>query len=199
MSYGPAGMTRDGDKLLCNIDLIPAGQEINLPVELRLATPGVHELSLSCVTPQGTVASARSSVTIEAFADLKLLVNDPVAPAPVGAPVTYELTITNRGSRDANNVHMVAQFSEGIEPESASGWNHKVMPGQVRFEPIPQIGAGQSLTVKVIARAAVAGVHRFRAEVRCEDNEARLVEEESTRYLDAPGRIAAPPSTTIQR
>lgn len=195
----PAGMTRDGDKLLCNIDLIPAGQEINLPVELRLAAPGVHELSLACVTPQGTVASAKSSVTIEAFADLKLLVNDPVAPAPVGAPVTYELTITNRGSRDANNVHMVAQFSEGIEPESASGWNHKVMPGQIRFEPIPQIGAGQSLTVKVIARAAVSGVHRFRAEVRCEDNEARLVEEESTRYVDAPGRIAAPPSTTIQR
>ena len=195
----PAGVTRDGDKLLWNIAQIPAGQEVSLPIELRLSTPGAQELSLACVGPDGSVTSTKANVTIEAYADLKLLVNDPVAPAPVGAPVTYELTITNRGSRDAKNVHIVAQFSDGIEPDSAVGWNHQVVPGQVRFETIPQIAAGQSVQLKVIAKAAVAGVHRFRAEVRCEDNEARLVEEESTRYLDSPGRIAAPPSATIHR
>ena len=195
----PAGVSRDGDRLLWNIDQLPAGQEVNVPIELRLATPGNQELSLACVAPDGSVSSTKASVTVEAYADLKLLVNDPVAPAPVGAAVTYELTITNRGSRDAKNVHIVAQFSDGIEPDSAAGWNHQVVPGQVRFETIPQIAAGQSVQLKVIAKASVAGVHRFRAEVRCEDNEARLVEEESTRYLDSPGRIASPPSTTINR
>ena len=195
----PAGLSRDGDRLFWNVAQIPAGQEVNVPIEMTLATPGAHELTLACVSPDGTVASAKSSVTIEAYADLKLLVNDPVAPAPVGAPVTYELTITNRGSRDAKNVTILAQFSDGIEPQSAVGWNHQVVPGQVRFESIPQIAAGQSLQLKVIAKAAVAGIHRFRAEVRCEDNEARLVEEESTRYLDSTGRIASPPATSIHR
>ncbi len=170
-----------------------------MPVELRLASPGTHEIALACVAPDGSVASARGSVTVEAFADLKLSVDDPVAPAAVGAQVTYELTIVNRGSRDAKNVQVVAQFSDGIEPETASGWNHQVVPGQVRFETIPQIAGGETVKLKVLAKASVAGVHRFRAEVRCEDNEARLVEEESTRYLDAPGRIASPPSTTINR
>ncbi len=70
---------------------------------------------------------------------------------------------------------------------------------QVRFETVPQIAAGQSVQLKVVAKAAIAGVHRFRAEVRCEDNEARLVEEESTRYLESIGRIASPPNTTINR
>lgn len=195
----PAGVTRDGDRLLWNIPQIPAGQEVQLPLELKLATPGAHELSLACVGPDGSVTNTKASVTSEAYADLKLLVNDPVAPAPVGAPVTYELTITNRGSLDAKNVHIVAQFSDGIEPESASGWNHQVVPGQVRFDTVPQIAAGQSVQLKVIAKASTAGVHRFRAEVRCEDNEARLVEEESTRYLESTGRIASPPSTTINR
>ncbi len=195
----PAGVSRDGDRLVWNIEQIPPGQEIKLPIELSLAAPGTQEIALACVAPDGSVTNASSKVTVEAFADLKLLVNDPVAPAPVGSPVTYELTITNRGSRDAKNVLIVAQFSDGIEPESASGWNHQVVPGQVRFETVPQIAAGQTVQLKVIARAAVAGVHRFRAEVRCEDNEARLVEEESTRYLDSPGRIAAPPASTINR
>ncbi len=195
----PAGVTQSGDRLLWNIALVPAGQEVSLPIELRLPTPGTHELTLACVSPDGSVASAKSQVNIEAYADLKLSVNDPVAPAPVGAPVTYELTITNRGSRDAKNVQIVAQFSDGIEPESAVGWNHQVVPGQVRFETVPQIAAGQTLQLKVVAKASVAGVHRFRAEVRSEENEARLVEEESTRYLDSPGRIASPPNATIHR
>lgn len=199
MAQLPAGVTRDGDRLLWNIPQISAGQEVQLPLELKLATPGAHELSLACVAPDGSVTNTKANVTSEAYADLKLFVNDPVAPAPVGAPVTYELTITNRGSLDAKNVQIVAQFSDGIEPESASGWNHQVVPGQVRFDTLPQIAAGQSVQLKVIAKASTAGIHRFRAEVRCEDNEARLVEEESTRYLDSTGRIASPPSTTINR
>lgn len=195
----PNGVTREADRLVWNIEQIPAGQEVHLPLEVRLATPGTHELTLACVAPDGSVANTKSKVTSEAYADLKLLVNDPVAPAPVGSLVTYELTITNRGSLEAKNVHIVAQFSDGIEPESASGANHQVVPGQVRFETLPQIAPGQSVQLKVVAKASVAGVHRFRAEVRCEDNEARLVEEESTRYLDSSGRIASPPSTTINR
>lgn len=195
----PAGLTRDGDRLVWNIEQVPPGQEVQLPLELRLATPGTHELTLACVSPDGSTTSAKSKVMSEAYADLKLLVNDPVAPAPVGTPVTYELTITNRGSLDAKNVRIVAQFSDGIEPESASGWNHQVVPGQVRFENVPQIAPGQSVQLKIVAKASLAGVHRFRAEVRCEDNEARLVEEESTRYLDGTGRIASPPSTSVNR
>jgi len=35
----------------------------------------------------------------------------------------------------------------------------------------------------VVAQAAEAGVHRFRAELQCEDGETQLIEEESTRYL----------------
>ena len=42
--------------------------------------------------------------TVEAIADLKLMVNDPQGPLPVGKEVVYEIVITNRGTREANNI-----------------------------------------------------------------------------------------------
>lgn len=194
----PSGVTRQGDKLLWEVEIVPPGQVVTVPIELRLPSAGTHALKFACVTPSGTLASAEASTTVESFADLKLLVNDPPTPAPIGAPVVYELTVTNRGTRDARNVTILAQFSEGIEPQSASGLKNRVVPGQVLFDPIPAIPAGESVKIKLTAKASVAGMHRFRAEVRCEESDARLVEEESTRYLESASRIASQPGNLIR-
>ncbi|MCC6508401.1 MAG: hypothetical protein IT423_04795 [Pirellulaceae bacterium] len=195
----PAGVSRDGDKLMWDLELVPPGQVVTVPIELKLPSPGQHEISFACVAPDGSVCTTSGQINVEAFADLKLLVNDPVSPAPVGSPVSYELSITNRGSREARGVLVVAQFSDGIEPESAAGLKHRVVPGQVRFDVVPQIAAGETIKLTIVARASLPGVHRFRAEVRCDENEARLVEEESTRFLESTGRVASPPSNIIQR
>jgi hypothetical protein len=195
----PSGVTREGDKLLWEVDIVPPGQVVTVPIELRLPKAGNHGLKFACVTPAGALTSAEATTLVEAFADLKLQVNDPPAPAPIGAPVVYELTVTNRGSRDARNVTILAQFSEGIEPQNASGPKNRVVPGQVLFDPIPMIAAGESVKIKLTAKASVSGVHRFRAEVRCEESDARLVAEESTRYIESASRIASPPSSLIQR
>ena len=138
--------------------------------------------------------SAQASTQVAAITDLKLFVNDPIAPAPVGGEVVYELTLTNRGSKAASNVKVVAQFSEGIEPVRGEGQPARVIPGQTLFEPIGRIGAGETVRLKVIAQAAAAGTHRFRVEVRSDDSEVRLVQEESTQYLEGASRLAAPPT-----
>jgi hypothetical protein len=195
----PSGVSRQGDKLTWDVENIPAGQVVTVPIEIRVPTAGTHELRFACVTHSGVLASASAPTTVEAFADLQLSVNDPPSPSPIGAPVTYEMTVTNRGNREARDVKMVAQFSEGIEPQSAVGSKNRVVPGQVIFEPVASIAAGQTIKIQIVAKATVPGMHRFRAEVRCEENDARLVGEESTRYLESAGRIASPPSQTIQR
>ncbi|MGN6136398.1 MAG: CARDB domain-containing protein [Aureliella sp.] len=195
----PSGVTRQGDRLTWEVEQIPAGQVVTVPLELRLTTAGTQQLKLACSALGAALASAEATTTVEAFADLKLSINDPQAPAPIGSPVTYEIKVTNRGTCAARNVMVVAQFSEGIEPQSASGFKNRVVPGQVVFEAIPSIAAGETVKIQVVAKASVAGTHRFRAEVRCEETDARLVGEESTRYLESASRIAMPPSTAIQR
>ncbi len=131
----------------------------------------------------GGSANSELLVKVDAISDLRLTVNDPVAPAPVGMDVVYDLTITNRGSKAATAVQLLAQFSNGIEPVRTEGGASRVLPGQVVFEPIPVIEPGQEVTLRVVAQASEPGMHRFRAELQCEAGDTQLVEEESTRYL----------------
>lgn len=195
----PDGARQSGDKLVWDIERLAAGATATYYLQLNMKKTGTHALQFLCSTPNGIRVAAEGATQVEAIADLKLVVNDPQAPAPVNSEVSYELSLTNRGSLDATGVSVVAQFSDGVEPIRAEGAKHKVVPGQVIFDPINSISAGETVTLKVIAKATVGGMHRFRTEVRCEENQTRLVQEESTRYLDATSRIAAPPSSTIQR
>jgi Domain of unknown function DUF11 len=131
----------------------------------------------------GGKVAAELLVKIDAISDLKMSVTDPIAPAPVGQDVVYDLTITNRGSKAATSVQLLAQFSNGIEPIRTEGGLSRVLPGQVVFEPIPVIEPGQAITLRVVAQASEPGMHRFRAELQCEEGDTQLIEEESTRYL----------------
>jgi uncharacterized repeat protein (TIGR01451 family) len=191
----PNGASMVSNRLTWEIPTVKAGQELAFPVELNLRTAGEHKLALATTTANTQPSISSISTLVEAIADLKLVVNDPVAPAPVGGTVSYELSITNRGSRAATNVRAVAQFSDGIEPVFAEGGQHRIVTGQVIFEPLARIEAGETKLLRVQAKAGAAGTHRFRAEVRSDESELRLVQEETTQYLDAASRVAAPINT----
>lgn len=189
----PTGAVLKDRELTWPVDKLIAGSTEEFVVQLKLTTPGANSLSLLCSGP-GNVTSAAQAVTrVEAITDLKLFVEAPIAPAPVGGEVAYELTLTNRGSKAATNVIVVAQFSDGIEPIRGEGQAARVVPGQALFETLPSLAAGETIHLKVIAQAAAAGSHRFRVEVRSDDSQVRLVQEESTQYLESASRLAAPP------
>ena len=133
------------------------------------------------------LSAAASTVTqVEALADLRLTVIDPVGPVALGTEVVYEIKIENRGTKVANNINVVGYFSEGIEPNSIQGWQGAVEVGQVVLETIPRISAGQSVNVKVLAQASRAGNHVFRAELDSDDpdTKTKLAVEEWTVFHD---------------
>ncbi len=188
----PDGASVMGHLLTWEVPKIKAGESVAFPVELNLWTAGEHRLALACKSDNSKPSVSTISTVVEAIADLKMVINDPVAPAPVGGTVTYEMSITNRGSRAASNVVAVAQFSDGIEPTSADGAQHRIVTGQVIFEPIARIEAGETKVLRVQARASSEGTHRFRAEVRSDESDMRLVQEETTQYLQSASRLARP-------
>ncbi len=110
----PEGASLVGQQLSWDIPSVKAGETVAFPVELNLWTAGEHRLALACKSPHSQPAVATIATLVEAIADLKLVVNDPIAPAPVGGTVAYEMSITNRGSRAATNVRAVAQFSDAL-------------------------------------------------------------------------------------
>ncbi len=191
----PPGAVLSGRTLTWQIEKLKAGSSEEYSLQLKLTAEGTNTFALQCRGPGNVSATAETVAQVESITDLKLFVNDPLAPAPVGSEVVYELTLTNRGSKAATNVKVVAQFSDGIEPTRGEGHTARVVPGQTLFEPLPRLAAGETVNLKVFAKAAASGIHRFRVEVRSDESEVRLVQEESTQYLEpVSSRMAAPMS-----
>ncbi len=195
----PSGAKLAGSELTWPVGRLVAGSSEEFLVHLSLTHEGANQFQFTCANSSGLKTTAKATTEVEAISDLKLFVDDPIAPAPVGSEVVYELTLTNRGSKAATNVKVIAQFSEGIEPIRGEGQAVRVVTGQALFEPIARIDAGETKHLKIVAQAAAAGNHRFRAEVRSDEEEVRLVQEESTQYLEGASRIAAPPSKSSLR
>jgi hypothetical protein len=183
---GIEGATVTGNRIGWSIDNLAPDQTIDLTLMCQMKQTGQQNFGFAC---QGS-AAGRTEVSlvtqVDALADLVLSINDPAAPAPVGKEVMYEIIVRNRGSKAAENVVVLAQFGEDIEPIRIEGAQGDIVPGQVKFAAIPRIDAGQQVAIKVFAKAERAGHHRFAAEVSCGDT--LLIAEEATRYLELVGQ-----------
>ncbi|MGV3482993.1 MAG: CARDB domain-containing protein, partial [Planctomycetaceae bacterium] len=182
-----------GDRLTWKIDALQPGAVREYDIVCKLDRTGEMVLAFNCSGSAAGRASVSIETQVEAIADLALSVSDPVAPAPVDAEVTYEITILNRGSKAAEAVRVVAQFGPGIEPIRVEGHTGEVVTGQALFNPISRIEPGSSLRLKVVAKADRAGDHRFRAEVR--HGETSLVSEEATMFMNMPAERISRRST----
>ena len=152
---------------------------------------GMNRLDAQVRGAGGLSAGAATETEVEAVADLKMTLNDPSGPVAVGEEVTYELQVVNRGTLAAQHVKIVMHFSEGIEPTTVDGAVGKVVPGQVVCTPLPQLGPGEQLSVKIKARGESAGNHLYRVEVFAGEPETRLVSEGTTRFFADSGRSGA--------
>ncbi|XZE36773.1 hypothetical protein SH501x_002357 [Pirellulaceae bacterium SH501] len=179
----PAGAIRKGNTIHWEIKRLEPNESVAFPIGLSMNETGENALEFSADCKNSLPLNSTYKTLIDSIVDLKLSVKDPIAPAPVGQPVVYEIEIYNRGSKAATGVAVLAQFSEGIEPVRYEGAEGRILPGQVLFEPIGVVEAGAKVTLRVFAEAAEQGVHRFRAEVKCDSGEANLLQEESTRFL----------------
>ncbi len=195
----PPSASVEGNTIVCNLGSLDAGASRELSMGIKLGSAGENTLRMQCADDSDNTASAVAITQVQAIADLTLLVNDPIAPAPTNSEVIYELELTNRGSKAAENVRVIAQFSDGIEPSRADGPQYKIVPGQLFFDPIARVAAGQTIVLKVYATASASGMHRFRAEVRTDDADMRLVQEEATQFLEQTRRVASPMATGVVR
>lgn len=164
--------------------VIGASEERFMQLQCKLSAPGVNQLELVARTEAGDLSDVQTvPVTIEAMADLKLQVSDPEGMLPVGETAVYEIHVQNRGMMAARGVNVVAMFSEGIDPTNVEGGQHEIKDGRVAFRAIDALPAGAEVVLRIHAKATQPGTHVFRTEVVCDDIEAKLVAEETTRFF----------------
>jgi hypothetical protein len=178
----PSGVSQTENQLLWEVPRIAVGETLEWKFQFGMNRSGNLPFTVDAASSTGEPTQATIQTSVDAVADLSLSVNDPISPAPVGQPVVYQITISNRGKKVAEDVFVIAQFSDGIEPTRIDGHSGKLVPGQALFDNIPKIEPGQELVLTVTAQASKPGTHRFRAAVRCQGSEDDLLKEESTRY-----------------
>jgi len=177
-------------KVTWSLESLAPGSETVLGITGVLSSPGSARLQVTCSAESDLMTQAVADTQVEAMADLVLSVKDPTGPIAVGAEAVYEVRVHNRGSKAAEAVEVITYFSHGLEPVAAEGGPHRLAQGQVAFESIPSLNAGESVILKVKARADVPGNHVVRTEVHCRPLGVRLISEE-TNYFYQAGRPSA--------
>ena len=194
------GQTFDPDRgeVLWRVGSLRPGDDCFMELKCIVRTPGENQLKIAAATAAGDLTDNKLATTnVVALADLKLDVSDPPGPIPVGEDAVYEIHVVNRGNNAAQDVNVVALFSDGLEPEAVDGSQYTVADGRVTFRSIDKIPAGQNVTLRIHTRAMKPGTHVFRAEVLCKDLDIKLAAEETTRFyqdeVSATMRSSSPP------
>ncbi|WP_160168322.1 DUF11 domain-containing protein [Novipirellula maiorica] len=178
------------------VNALAPGATRNYQFRCNMTATGDQRFIFDCKGSAAGQTGVALATRVESIADLVLTINDPPAPAPIGSDVTYEIIVRNRGSKEATDIRALAQFSHGIEPNKIEGQSGELLTGQVLFDPIPRIGAGQEIRLRVVAKADRAGHHRFRTEVRSGDTV--LVAEEATHYMSPQSERVSRRSSDVQ-
>lgn len=188
----PKGYDLSGNQIRWTLVSIPSNSRFTLPIRCRLNRSGNHALLFDAQSAKNLNLRASINTVVESIADLELSVKEPQAPATVGTPVVYEIQLVNRGSKTAERVRVIAQFSEGIEPLKIDGNTGRIVPGQALFEEVAAIQPNQTMTLKVICQASRNGVHRFRVAVQSPTSQEDLLEEGSTRFVGGVTKSSKP-------
>ncbi|MFO0852614.1 MAG: hypothetical protein U0871_29240 [Gemmataceae bacterium] len=128
-------------------------------------------------------ARAETAVKAEGVPALRFEVVDVEDPIEVGKEAIYEVRVTNQGTGPCTNVRIVADLAEGTSYVAAQGVTNARPNGQqLVFEPIPNLGVKAEAVYRVRVKGTVAGDHRFRVRLACDQISTPVVKEENTRF-----------------
>jgi uncharacterized repeat protein (TIGR01451 family) len=120
-------------------------------------------------------------VAIEGLAAINFQLSDLKDPVEIGGETSYEIKVTNQGTKAANNVRLAAIVPPGLKAVSAEGPVRYRIEGQhVLFEPLKQLApkADTSYTIKV--KAIAAGDQRLEVQLATDEFRDPVAKQEST-------------------
>jgi uncharacterized repeat protein (TIGR01451 family) len=189
---GLDGAATAGDALSMKVGNLTPNTEKVYDVRCILTQAGDNHFQATA-QGKGEITATQAGVTkVEALADLKLNVTEPTGPVPVGSEALYEIRIANRGTKSAEQVQVLVQFAQGLEPLEVAGSKADIADGQAIFNPLTEVAPGKELVLKVRAKVEQTGSHAFRVEVKAVDPASKLVSEGVTRcFADASSPVRA--------
>jgi Domain of unknown function DUF11 len=179
--YDPASRT-----VKWSVGEIGAGQAKELKSELLATGTGTHTLAVVAGGARGVRAEKSVVTAVEGLSALSMEVADTDDPVEVGADTSYEVRVTNTGSKDETDVKLVCTIPPHMKFKSASGpGKFEVVGADVVFAPVRSLDPRAEVTFKVTVTAQTKGDARFKATLTAGGLSEPVIKQESTRvYAD---------------
>jgi uncharacterized repeat protein (TIGR01451 family) len=143
---------------------------------------GEARLLIKTTSQAGLTDQREETVTIDGLAALNFQLSDSSGPIEVGGQTTYEVHVTNPGSKAASNVRLVASMPREMKAISAEGpVRYKIEGQRVVFEPLRQLAPKADASFRVKAQALQAGDLKVQVQISSDEIRDPITKEESTR------------------
>ena len=164
-------------------DLQPnQSREVNL--ELAAINPGLHKNQVIATAARGLRAESEVVTHIEGLPALLMELADADDPVEVGANTSYQVRVTNTGTKSESNLQLVCVVPEQmkcLDARGPAGCVFKVEGQQVVFQPLGQLAPRADAIYRVYVHCLRPGDCRFRAQITADGLSNPVLREESTR------------------
>jgi uncharacterized repeat protein (TIGR01451 family) len=152
-----------------------------LPVE-----PGEQKLKVQASAALNLTAESEQVVRVEQVAELLHTVKDVDDVIEVGSETTYEIRVTNQGTKAATNVRLAAAMPAGMAALSGDGPTRASGDAtQIVFEPLAALRPQEEVVWRIQAKGLAAGDQIIRVQLASDESPTPVTREESTRvYQD---------------
>lgn len=122
---------------------------------------------------------------VEGIEALLVEVVDDNDPVPVGEYITYDVEVTNTGSLEATGISLVATLASEMEFVESTGASKSRLEGNsLIFDVLPALAPSAKATWKVRVKAVGEGDLRFRLDVKSDQLQRPVSEEESSNFYN---------------
>jgi uncharacterized repeat protein (TIGR01451 family) len=143
---------------------------------------GDAKLLIKSTAKENLADQKEEVLAIEGLAAINFQLSDASDPIEAGGQTTYEIRVTNQGTKAAANLRLVALLPNEMKGISAEGpARYKIEGQQVVFEPLKQLAPKAETAFKVTAQALQPGDLRLQVQVSTDEIREPITKEESTR------------------
>jgi uncharacterized repeat protein (TIGR01451 family) len=177
-------------------DLMP-GQSREVSMQVMAVSTGDHLHKVSALAARGLKSEAEWLTHVEGLSALLMELVDIDDPVEVGTDTSYEVRITNTGTKTETNLQLICTLPERMEfrgAQGAAGCPHEVQGKEIIFAPLPKLAPRADAIFRVQVRGVSPGDLRFRARISADGLTDPVLKEESTKvYGDEILPVSHPP------
>jgi uncharacterized repeat protein (TIGR01451 family) len=164
------------------------GETHEVKLEVQAVNAGEFKHKASAVGAHNLCAESELSTRIEGLSALMLEMVDTDDPIEVNSETSYEVRITNTGSKVETDIKLVASIPDKMEFKSATGPARFHEEGKtIIFEPLEKLAPKADAIFRINVKALEQGTVRFKIQMTSTNLTEPVIKMEATRiYSDAP-------------